>query len=448
MEQYMKLIIVVTLMILIFPLHANSQDQQSTALKPYKVLLNDGHQYFYNQQYQQALELYQWSYKAEPLDSTLYNIAICHFKLKQWQSALTAFTQLQPDTDEANLITYNTAVVYKKLGNTQKALQLFQRTTENSEDEKLVQFSAKQVEQLTTLSVTPKQNDQSDSLWYGSLNISYGVDSDVVDPVDETNTSIRDNYVETLATIGWLDNVQSRNHWAIDAIYYGTHYEQVEDYDISLLSFGGQRYFSLPTSNKDTLFLAANYDRLSLGGDDYLSNISFAVGTDFYIEKNSKLSARLRHKQVSEDDSVYEYLAGHNNQFDIKWIQGDKNSRWALGLRFTDDHRNDRYTDTTFTSYSANRYSLIASKSWRLTDWRFNLSANYRVSDYQDSNVFDNLTTKKRNDDRLFISADTEYEIYKHWSLTAEISWLNNQSNIESYDYEQTLILGGISYNF
>ena len=217
----MKIANITIFIILMVSSYSHSQTHHTSSVKSYKMLLNNAHQHFYNQQYQKALELYQQSYQYKPLDSTLYNIAICYFKLENWQAALKSFRQLQPDTDQANLITYNIGVVYKKLGKKEKALKIFQFINKNSKDKKLIQLATQQVKQLTARLVTQKKVAESNSLWYGSLNISYGADDDVVDPAEETDTSTSDNFVETLATAGWLNNAQSNDYWGIDIIYYG-----------------------------------------------------------------------------------------------------------------------------------------------------------------------------------------------------------------------------------
>ncbi|KMT65982.1 CDC27 family protein [Catenovulum maritimum] len=410
----------------------------------YKEILSQAHQAFNTKNYQSAYTLYEQSNQMKPLESTLYNMAVCQFKLKNWQQALALFNQLT----ETDLIKYNIAVSYKKLGNIDLALVHFEDVYLTSEQEKLSQLAYQQIKLLKPDRKTAMPS--SNLSWQGSLNIGYGTDNNVLIPTEETYTDASDNYIETLANISLVSN--SKNLWFIDLTYFSSQYSEAEDYDVSLLSLTAKKYFTLAAQDSVRYHVSASYDQLKLSGNPYLSNQKLALGAEFEISDKSDLDIELQLKNISEDNSAYYYLAGNSQKFIANYTYKVNNGNWKLGFRYDIDNKNDRQVlsdeGNTFTSYSASRSNVLLDRYWQIEQWHISLGVDYRTSQYKDANTYIDGTSLKRNDNRLNFSADVEYLITPNLSLLAEINKVNNSSNINNYDYGQQTILIGASYSF
>ncbi|WP_111977912.1 tetratricopeptide repeat protein [Algibacillus agarilyticus] len=429
----------------------------------YQQLLTQGHSLFKAKDYSKALSFYLASQDLEPLDSTLYNIGICHFKLKKWPQALSYFKQITIDEQSATVVTYNIAVTYKKLKKFSQAQQTFEHIILWAEDDKLINLASQQIKalkeqgnyQVSTHSTLAQSNKLD---WQALVNVSYGNDNNVLEPDEDSASNTSDQFIETLATA----SIMQKNNWSLDLLYYGNQYSQASDYDISLISLSGRKYF--PLANKDKLYLELSADKINLAGQPYISNQKLSVGykTKLNSSNTVKLSGYL--KRVSDDDSAYHYIAGTSSRLAAKWWYGTGNAQWTFGAKFTADRRNDRLTETSFTSYSTNRLLISTGRAWQWGDFHLGVNANYRMSEYIDTNsatftivdVTDTgieesteyTTSATRSDKRFYVSVDGEYEITPNWSITGEINRTDNSSNIDSYEYDQQNMMLGVSYQF
>lgn len=414
----------------------------------YKDLLTAAHEQFKNKNYDKAVELYEQSYALQPLESTLYNVGISRFKLKQWGAALDIFISLQGDVIQYNLITYNIAVIYKKQGNIAKAKELFASMYTESANEKLRALSYRQLLDINSVATPQENNSASVNKFFTIAAFSYGVDDDVVSVNDESNTGDSDTFFETLGLFSWQRKNKQGNQWGADFLYFATKYQRASEYDITLVGASGKKYFQFDKVGGKQLYLGLGYEKLMLGTEDYISSFSFTGDMSIRLYGNTKVSMRFVHKQYQEDDAVYEYLAGASENLGIVFYSGEMDNRMSFGLKLVMDRRNDKKSETSFTSYSANRLTLLGAKNWGIGDCLLSLSGKYRVSTYSDANVVDEIETLTRKDSQFSLVASIEYQISPYLSLTSEANWTNNNSNIESYSYNQHQVMAGLSIQF
>ncbi|MCZ6832057.1 MAG: outer membrane beta-barrel protein, partial [Gammaproteobacteria bacterium] len=123
-------------------------------------------------------------------------------------------------------------------------------------------------------------------------------------------------------------------------------------------------------------------------------------------------------------------------------------SRWKIEYRYELDDRDDLDYGDAFSSYSAHRHSFGAGWAYASGQWRASLRADYRYSRYLDDNLFTDGSAVERQDHRYKMSLRGSWLFTSSWALTAEYSYTDNDSNIDSFDYDRQVMMLGIGWQF
>ena len=412
----------------------------------YQEHLLNAHSQFKAKKYQSALSAYEQSYALTPLDSTLYNIAICQFKLKNWQMALARFETLSTHQSSTDLIEYNIAVVHKKLGNTEKANSQFLYLSEYAEDANIVHLANQQLDKAETKHTTYIRNKKDDALWQNLLNLQLGNDSNIVLPDDENFTEQSDQFASFLFSSSYLSSADLSNAWLVDFSYYSSKYNEATNYEVSMFAVEGRKYFSPQTLKKTRVYVSASYESLDLSNTDYLDTISINLGTEYKLSNEQKLLFDISLRSASEKDERFNYLAGNSNRYKFTWKQLTDNGYWKIGGKYQID-------DSEFVSYSANRFSLFTSRTWQYQQWDFTLNGQYRISEYHDKNSYTDdadelIVDDLREDDRISLYADLTYSVNDNLSINTEFDFTNNSSTLEENEYDQKTFAVGVTWLF
>ncbi|AWB68433.1 hypothetical protein C2869_19365 [Saccharobesus litoralis] len=418
------------------------------------------------QDYTNALALYQKSYALKQDPFVLYNIGVCQIKLGQYQQAYQSFSQVEQALEETGVATYNKGVALKKMGKLADALAVFEQVEKETKDDTIGVLATRQILVVKDSLGLPVERARKKKLgltrkddWFGSIGLSYGADDNVIAPGEETTSQTSDNYLETLGTVTYQSNIRSKDYWAADFTYYDSSYSEYADYDVSYWSVGAKRHFTLGEDNTHMGFVTLGYDKMSLASQEYMSTLRLDSGYHYTLDSNSRLSLRWVYKQNSADDSQFSYLEGDSHKLSLRWRQRhNATSYWTIRTTAWLEDKNDRDSDFGFTSFSAQRLGLDASHHWSFADLDVAIRAGYRDSQYADDNTsitYDengenpqttNLGT--RSDFRWNAGVDLDYAISNRWSVSAELSYTDNSSSIENYDYSQMIMAAGVSYQF
>lgn len=422
---------------------------QATENNQYQTLLANAQHLYQQQDYAQALNKFEQSYQLEPLDSTLYNIAICHYKLEQWQQALNSLEMLKETQPDSELIDYNIAINQKKLGNEKSALDTFLYLSEYGEDEDIALLADQQLASFQNKINTAKLSLKSQSsLWQNTLNIQLGNESNIVLPDGENFTEKSDQFINYLFTSSWLSSPSLANAWLADFTYYGSQYSQASKYEVSMFSFSGRKFFT-PEDMKNTRFyLGLSYEDLELAGNDYLNTISYSAGFRHKLPNQNQLLFDVKFRDIADGEDYFDYLAGDSTRFKLTFKNKTENGYWKLGGKYQIDDRNDRYDEDEFVSYSADRYSVFLNRYWQFNQWEFELEGEYRFSEYHDNNTFEGEADDLREDDRISLLASAVYNINDDLSVNAEFDYNDNQSSLSENDYDQTTLSVGVTWLF
>ncbi len=403
--------------------------------------------FFSAKEYAKALESYlllEAQTDTVNTDELAYNIAVCYYRLKQWDMANNRFRALSRQQPNNPLVSYSLAVTEKKLGNTLAAQTLFLRLATSAKDEDIAKLAVQQYQLLSNAST--QKLTKSKPVFMGGADLKYGVDDNVIDPTDSSGSDTNDRFLESVFSGRWLSSRNLDEAWVIDGVAYMSHYDQVSEYNIELFDLGFRKHFG---TKWGSLNLGARADRTSLGGDGYLSSYSLNIGTAIKTEKSGVINIDYKFRELSELSDEFEPLSGSKHRVNIehafRWRNG---TRLKTFYRHEIDNREDADFGVAFTSYSANRDSMGLKLSRKLGDWNLSATASYRQSKYHDDHLFIDGTSIGRKDKRTKLDLGAAWHFTPNWAISADYGITMNESNITNYDYDRQVFSIGMRWFF
>ena len=416
-----------------------------------ELSVTQAEQSFAQGEYAEALASYQNLFDRDPAPDYLYNIGVCHFKLGQWQQAYDSFRDLELVTDDVDLARYNQAVSLKKMGQIEQARAILEEIELMSDNFELALLASEQLQRLDSESSESIAKQASDSDIFGVIQIGFGNDDNVQLPDQDTVTNIDDNFIESMVSLGYLNYSSG---WSFDALYYQTDYDNADDFSVSFSSLNAAKH--VVTDANSHISFSLGSDNYTVGGEDYLSAIRAGIDYRTSLSDSEKLSFTGQFTQYNAADS-YKQLDGTSYRLETKYSVSEDNRRWYLRARVISNDRDDLTTEDSFTSFSYLKYTVGAGYRWDISDWTMRARINYSKADYADDNALlfvgplgreFSVSTGRRSDSNVSAVISAEYQLTKHWLLTAEFDSTNNSSNIQEYDYDNQVIMFGISYSF
>lgn len=371
-----------------------------------------------------------------------YNIAVCYYKLQQWQAANERFRQAHRQQADNPLVKYNLAVTEKKLGRNEQAHELFFELALEAEDKDLAALALQQYQLIDADSTRSKTTNKARLI--ANAAVSFGTDDNVIDPADLSGSGADDTFVDTAVALRWLSDTKQDNAWVVDGIGYLSRYSDVSEYDIDTINLGLRKNFRNAFGR---WYLGSGVDRTWLGGDGFLNGLAAKAGTQIRLSEHAYWDLDYRFQYYSELSDEFEALSGHQHRIDLGYSRRHAdNTQTKLRYRFELDDRDDADFGDAFTSYSAQRHTLSAGVSHRLDQWQLGLNASYRRSRHLDEHLFVDESRIRREDERLRLEASALWQFSPNWGLNIKWSLTDNQSNIETYDYDQRLISIGVDW--
>ncbi len=404
-----------------------------------------GRDAFMQRDYALALELFLHAEPKEGDFELRYNIAVCHYHLKQLAQANLIFRLLYQEQSNQEKVAYSLAVTEKKLGNTDEARKLFLEIALMGTQKKYAGAAKQQYRELTGQHAGKEIADTASSMQF-LADVRLGSDDNVIDPSDLSGNNKSDAFLETLVMTNWTSDNSSKGHWQIDGFVYTSDYHEVSEYDIAMVDVGFKKYFP---ETFGSWHLGARTDAISIGNHSYQKGLTLNAGAKGKLNQNRSWTFHYRYRHIDSLNEQYDPFAGNSQRLKLG-LSGHlgESSSWDVHYRYEIDDLEDANFTDSFTSYSAQRQGVGAKLSHSIGDWRAALALDYRASNYLDNNLFVDGTERARQDDRYKLSLRTTRLIDKRWSLNAEFSYTDNDSNIERYDYRRRFFNTGISWHW
>jgi len=386
-----------------------------------------GQQAFANGDYSSALLFFEIARDTGLTGPSVhYNIAVCQFKLGNYDDALVTFQQIARDYPEMRgLAEYNMGLAERRLGNSRAAQRHFIAAFRLSpNDEKLRSLSAAMVQEL---------EDEKPSPWYGSVAARIGHDDNVALrdslglPAGVTSESSMVDFFGTVrGTTPWLRGVM------LDASVYAVAYPDAGDFDQSEFRLGGL-YVWRPDEWR--IEGSAHLVYGTLGGSGFERELSLGARGTRYLGEDASLDIRLRYDEIDNTDANFAGLAGSRQRFDFRYNWYPDRHDFSLRLGFEGNDRADpgvspgrQRVDVYY------RYELAA-------DWGIEAGAGYRSSDYNDLAI-------PRNEDQTTIVAAVIRSLGKNWLVALRFEHSDNDSNDPEFTYQRNVITIGALRTF
>jgi tetratricopeptide (TPR) repeat protein len=398
-----------------------------------------------------ALNFFQKARKAGMKKMSLdYNQAVSYYRLGQYEQARKLFSRLIDSKDFEQLAYFNLGLIANKQKDEKVAVRWFQRAYNSGEDQKVRALAATALERL---GAKPKRLSSKKSSWRGLASTSFVSDSNVNLATDEINQASKsDTSIELYASANqWLKG-NRKDGLRLKLDVTSQTYSTETQYNYLQLSAGLTRYGQLGAWQ--TRF-TGKWDEINIDGSSYeriLNAIAYGH-TNLSNDKQLRLHYRLSRIVATDSGTATtlgnDYLDGVRHQFraGIQKRYGEKRVRayYQLELNDRDDFDEAGYL---FQSYSPTRHTLKVIGYFSVANWDARVDGRYRTSSYSDANEVSSGVFEKREDKQLRLSARLIREIAKNMEFEGRYTYTDNNSNLNTYDYDRSVIQAGLNWRF
>lgn len=392
-----------------------------------------------NGDYQQALQYFLQA-REQGMDSgrLYYNIGVSQYKLGHYEAATQAFEQAARDPELQALAYYNLALVANAQHDKATALTWTQRSLASTQDEQLSRLATAMERHLSS---KPESGVPSMTTLFSAHS---GYDDNVILQAD-SQLLTASNQGDTFANAFYFARLPLATHgpynWNIDASIFTQQYLRLHDYDLSMLQTGGvvDRRFS--SWRLEGALTAAIY---TLAGNGLYRTLTMKA-TARWRQAKRHWSGFAEISNIDAANAAYDYLGGqlYRSGVSASWRSEDRR-RYNVAYTIENNDRQDLTTATTFTSYSPLRQSLDLSVEMDIRDrMSGKLELEGRNSRYRDQNISATASAIQRREQRYRLSAGLTYQLREAVDLTAECRLLSNYSNIDRYDYTDSIVQFG-----
>jgi len=215
---------------------------------------------------------------------------------------------------------------------------------------------------------------------------------------------------------------------------YRKQYETENDFHIDVISIGTGPALLSQSNWWAKLDLQADYIRL---GDDTLGIYTTVSPSYTFLQNKNEitLKASWLHRAFSDDSN--DGMDGNRIGLSAE-LMHPIDKKWATQLNasiYNQDSRDEA------ESYDA--YELAAGLYWQgWNDGTLYTKASHTKSDYSgDAVLFGRARDEHENSIELGISHDFREGEWENWGLNTQITYTENHSNIDLYDYDRTIVL-------
>lgn len=370
-----------------------------------------------------------------------FNIGVAHYKLGNYRQSKTFFARITNDSKWGALAEYNLGLLSEKMGQEQLARTHYRRAAERATTTKLRQLANAKV------TTQPTRNIRADDAWIAYSSLAAGVDDNVLladDALLGTVSDEEDSFIDVLGAASQFIKGDYADGWRLDLTGYYRGYSDLDDFDFGMVSAGLTYNRLLGDWHVQT---GVKADTQFTGGDGFTSGGTFRVRA---YHKFGDLGLRLTNDfGVIEGSNDYDYLSGTQNRTSVELIRKLDRTRLRLGYRYDMNDRDDLTLADEFFSYSPTRHRVFAAVEQTFSD---KVSAEVRVSfrnsEYDDQNTEiepDNTVTQTtRDEDRFGANIRVGYRITNRWRLFGEYQYIDNDANIDRYNYDSSIYMVGI----
>lgn len=392
---------------------------------------NDGVEFFKKGDYHSAIASFESAERKGMESAALYyNLGSAYYKIEQYDASKKYFTRVKAYPDKRALAEFNLGMVAIKQRNIEDALAHFKYAEANSGDSKIVHASRQTIADLTG---TARR-------WSAYVAANVGFDNNISVTPNDLSIGVEDTFYNLYASAKVVVHGRRKRGWLLDAAFFALDYSDSDDYDQDFYTIGLRN--EQPVSGWDTI-TQLKYGNSSFGGVELQRFYQLDVLGAKPLSGNAQIILQYRFDDYTSENPVYDFLEGWRQRAQIRYTRNTVNSNQQVYYELELNDRGELITSLFSYDYSptrntlGGRYTLYISDSWYLTG-----DLAYRVSDFPVSATVD-------RDDRLWVAGVLlDYRIDATLVLKGNVKYIRNDSTVDIYSYDKTVIAFGISKLF
>ena len=391
-----------------------------------------GIEFFKQNRYAQAIEQFDRALQqGDQRAAVHYNLAVSHYKLNKLQDAQKHFRLAARNDKFYSLSAYSQGLIEAKRDRLQTAIRYFEQVRKDSP---LYARAKRMIAKIENEFAT--RNKPYTDFIDGSVNLSFGNDSNVNRANDNSPRNISDSYNSVYASIS-LPLGKQHTGIGFGASYFNLNYSTLNSDDFSSLRasmFYKTRLGDWKT--RSTLSLSSS----DLGPTALQDTTRLSVAGSKRLSRDASVKLDVQLDNIRSGDVQYDYLQGSRQRlrgaYRTRFGKLRVDARYRLELNNRDDLANQ--------SFSPTRHTLRAISSYRFTPrLKTSLDLAWRSSDYPAKG-----TNPGRTEDRLRIAARMQYRFNKNWLLEGFARQTRNDSDNPLYDYNRSDVYLGVNYRY
>lgn len=381
--------------------------------------------------YTQAAQYFEAARK-QGMDSVAlyYNLGSSYFKLADYRQARHYFALVAKDAQMHDLAEYNLGLVALKQGDARRAETHFNQVLTVTGDDKLRVMTQDKLDEL--------QRDNRP--WTAFVSANLGYDDNITASPAGSAQGVSDRYYDVFASADWVLAGRREQGWLGEANFFTIDYNDGNMYDENVYGVGLRREQSIAGWDARATL---GYSKSHYAGDPFQSIFKVDLKARRTLNKNMRLQLQYRYDDINSDNTIYDYLQGWRQKFavDLRDYRAAYNLKYYYELELND--RQDLQLTTGEISYSPTRHTLGVKYTRRLNDdWGLATDLSYRDSDYPGTIIWN------RDDSRWRFRVDADYRLQRSSKLRIRVQYLDNESTVDTYDYDKTLFSVGLSKFF
>ena len=359
-----------------------------------------------------------------------YNLGSAHYKLGQYTESSKYFTRVTEFPDRRALAEFNLGMIAVKQNDKQTAMRHFEYTAANSDDKKLVDLANSQIAVLQS----------GYKRWSAYINANYGYDDNISVTPDNLALGIDGNFYSIYLTGDVVVHGQRKKGWLADAAYFRIDFSDSNTFDQDFYTLGIRNEHRV--KSWDTI-AHLKYGNSTFGDEDLQSFYKLDLLGARPLTGISKLLLQYRFDDFTSKNPTFDYLEGQRHRAQARYLRNAERSIQQVYYEAEFNNRGDLVTTTVSYEYSPTRHMVGGKYTHKFTDdWFLTGDLSFRASDFPTSPTVD------RSDDRWLIDVLLEYRIRRGLNLRGNLKHINNDSSVDIYTYDRTVVSLGLSARF
>jgi Tfp pilus assembly protein PilF len=364
--------------------------------------------------------------RAAGLDSAAvhYNIAVCHYRLEDYESARSSFSSLADRFETMRaLAQYNLGLVAEKQNEPEAAEAYFRQALASTHDDRIQRLAADKLKREPV--VEPVR-------WYRRLTTRLGYDDNVRLVSDEVALPSGQS-PESVSTELWgliSGPLSTAPGFGFDASLYTVRYQDASSYDQDYLHIGA--VYRWQWGN----WLAESGPQLSyatLDGDGYEERAGVALRFRRGINARLAFRAALVHDEIDEGDPRFAFVAGARDWLELSMDRGDAQRRLTVSYAVESNDRGANIASTRQRLALRYRHAFNAR-------WLADVNSSFRRSLYDD-------LAQPRAEDLTELSLGITRSLNNGWAIEGTVNAYDSES-IVPFSYDRSRFALGVNRLF